>query len=205
MKFGDILMISLMSILAILGCDVDDDCGDGSLCDGGVNQNEDQDENRQESYEYVMILDNSSEENGAGTPGVDICGIWVECQGVELSGQARLSTDDPNICTAGAPGCVAHRGDANAAEDDGRACEGMSSPSDYVSLGMGGMLIVDFNQDLQGCRVHVVELDGGDREGAQVFVCANPAREETCYAIGEFETNGAGDGGGDEMAFIVSL
>lgn len=207
MKASYILYVYLMSMMAFLGCDMEDECDDGGVCgDGGVYDDENEEgEETLESFQYLMILDQSQQENSAGTPGVDICGVWADCEGLEISGNARLDTDDRGICSSGDSSCAADRGNARAAEDDGRACSGNSSPSDYVSLGMGGILTLDFGQDLRGCMVHLVELDGREEEGAQVLICSNPADDQTCHLIGEFETNGAGDGGGDEMAFNVSI
>lgn len=204
-----ILALSLGVTFAMIACDDDTEC-DGGNCDGGAagagNEGGEAGTTPTESYQYIMIVDNSADENSAGTPGVDICGIYADCAGTTVSaGNATLATDDANICEAGASGCSADRGDANAAEDEGAACAGASNPSDYVSLGMGGTLTVDFGQDLQGCTVHVIELDGGDSEGASVLVCSDPADDTTCVDLGTFETQGGGPGDGADNTFSVDL
>ena len=65
---------------------------------------------------------------------------------------------------------------------DLRPCEGGSSPSDYVSLGMAGQVALDAGVDLQGCTVNIIELDGGStpNESYSVYLCPTDTLDDTC-------------------------
>lgn len=146
-------------------------------------------------YQYIEIVDQSPEENNAGTPGVDICGVYCECNGniIEVY-TSELITDDLNICGNDIDWCSTDRSDPGAAEDLGESCEGGSIPSDYVSIGMNGKLSLRFGSDLNGCTVNIVEHWGGDIEGAEVFACRYSSDESSCISIGSFETDGVYNG-----------
>jgi hypothetical protein len=126
-------------------------------------------------YDYLLIVDSSEEENRSGTPGADVCGVSAICNGVEIvATTAALAPGTGSICMAGDPMCATDRANPDAALDDGVACDDASVPSDYVSLGMGGVLTVGFAQDLRGCEVDVIENPrGATRESYFVLVCAD--------------------------------
>lgn len=177
-------------------CDVDDsesDCneagvcgeagagGDGAGATGG-------DVEPAVEYNWVVIVDSSADENMAGTPGVDICGVVFNCgaddfppdqAGGYVQGEGLVcdgsSMDAP--CESGTA-----RNDETAAADDGSACDPGSSPSDYVSLGMAGQIALDAGVDLQGCTVNIVELDGGStpNESYSVYICPTDTLDDTC-------------------------
>ncbi|MEZ4436342.1 MAG: hypothetical protein R3F65_28415 [bacterium] len=140
-------------------------------------------------YRWVIVADDSRDENMAGTAGADICGVSAVC-GVEvvLGVEAELVLGDGVVCDGvpGGPCGATRREDPAAALDDGQMCAGGSSPSDYVSLGLSGQLAVDLGRDLRGCGVEVVELAGGDAEGYSVFVCETAVLEAaTCVNGGQ--------------------
>jgi len=125
-------------------------------------------------YNTLLIVDYSTEENQAGTPGADICGVSAVCNGRPLASVAALlSLGDGELCDSIRAGCPADRTDPNAARDNGAQCEPASAPSDYVSLGMGGVLAVQFAESLRGCTAEVVELVGNQDEGYEVYVCTD--------------------------------
>jgi hypothetical protein len=147
-------------------------------------------------YHWVLLIDASEEENMAGTAGADICGVTATCGGTDVpSVGALLLQGEGSLCTAvdEAADCSADRTDATAAQDDGSSCEAASTPSDYVSLGMGGILSVDFGQDLSGCTLNVVELVGNQVEGYEVYVCSdNNTDAGTCLNDAALETAATG-------------
>lgn len=129
-------------------------------------------------YSTVLIIDVSSfAVNVQGTPGVDICGVEARCdRGETLAGdEAMLTPGDGWICTDDVPGCGADRSDANQALDSGNDCELESlGVSHYVSLGLAGILAVEFVRDLGGCTLSVVEADQeATGEAYDVYVCAD--------------------------------
>ncbi len=127
------------------------------------------------AFTVVYILDVTEEENTTGTPGVDVCGVSVTCDGNAFVGEAAdLVAGAGEVCQVGRPECSADRGDPNAALDDGAACEAGSVPSDYVSIGVNGSLAVGFARDLRGCTVDIVENNqGATPEAYEVFICAD--------------------------------
>lgn len=206
MKVREIYRLSLCVCVALLGCDDELE----EACDCGVGLYEDAQGRPppgEGGYRHLMITDDSVEENASGTPGVDICGVYAVCDGVRLSGRrASLSTRDQGICAVGASGCAASRGDPSAAEDDGAACVGGSTPSDYVSLGMSGTLRMEFERDLNGCVLYVVELNGVEVEDAEVSICLDHMNQASCEVLGVFSTpSEAGPRGGVEHAFEIAL
>lgn len=177
-------------------CDVDDsesDCNEAGVCgdagaggmagEGGEGGGEPAVE-----YNWVIIFDSSAEENMAGTPGVDICGVVFNCGADDFPPDAAgghvegdgLVCDGSNMdapCESGTD-----RGDPNAAADDGSSCDAGSSPSDYVSLGVSGQVALDAGVDLQGCTINIIELDGGSTpmESYSVYVCPTDTLDDTC-------------------------
>ena len=132
------------------------------------------------TYSWIELSDLSVIENGQGTPGADICGVAVEC-GEEpvASVSVALEAGTGAVCSeVNPPECSAVRDDPAAAMDDGMSCDAESAPSDYVSVGVGGRLWFDFGQDLRGCTVTVVELEGRDDEPYEVRVCADATRDD---------------------------
>lgn len=135
-------------------------------------------------YRWLIVVDDSEEENRAGTAGADICGAVARCGDDTRVGVAAERIGGDGVVCDGVPSDVCgmtRRDDARAALDDGAACDGGSSPSDYVSLGIAGELAIDFGRDLRGCSVAVVELLGRDAEAFAVYACATPALSgESC-------------------------
>lgn len=168
-----------LTVVLALGCDVEEDCNEAGMCpdsgeaaggEGGVGGGGEGGEGGGGDivYNTVLIFDEGSMDDGQGTSGVDICGVSSDC-GNPIS--ATLSQGEGSLCEAEGPGCAADRTDANAALDDGSACEAGSAPSDYVSLGGDGSLAVRFDNNLAGCSVTVVEFAGATQEAYSVFVC----------------------------------
>lgn len=175
--------LGLMTALALTACDVDEENGDAGAA-GGAGGGGDTDMGAGGEggvgggggpvYSWVRVVDISDEENMAGTPGVDICGIIVDCGDGPLSGMSpTYSQGMGDLCSAMGPDCSAVRTDPAAANDNGDACDPVSMPtSDYVSLGLGGEVAVDYGQDLRGCDVTIIEHAGNDTEAYEIWVCA---------------------------------
>ncbi len=139
-------------------------------------------------YSVLLIRDISTEINGTGTPGADICGVAVDCGGEAVTSDARpyYAPGSGGICGQGTDQepegrCSSGiaRDNPYAALDDGMVCEPADpdpnfddSRSCYVSLGIDGELGVDFGRDLQGCTITIVEHVGRDAENYEVFICA---------------------------------
>jgi len=189
------MMVAALALTVTVGlaaCDVQEDCNEAGVCTdgggggaggvggaggaGGVGGAGGAGGGGA-SFDWVLIIDDTSDENMAGTPGADICGVSSSC-GTAVA--ALLTTGDGELCDSIREGCSADRTDPNAARDDGSACEPASAPSDYVSLGIGGTLSVQFSQDLTGCSVEVVELEGNQVEGYEVYVCDGPDASADC-------------------------
>jgi hypothetical protein len=142
-------------------------------------------------HKWVHLEDTSEHENQNGTPGVDICGVEVNCDGASLVPiSTRLSAGSGWICVEGEEGCSADRNDPDAAADDGTTCDPSSRPSDYVSVGVGGELWLEMDRDLVGCNVTVVELVGGDAEGYTVRVCSEDRAGAGCILAGTSPSGG---------------
>lgn len=150
---------------------------------------------------WVVIFDDSEGDSGSGTAGADICGVSAQCDGMRLTGVETLyEAGEGEICTAEGPGCSADRGDPEAAMDDGETCVADSSPSDYISLGLSGVLSVDMGRDLRGCAVTVREFEGADPERAEVYVCDSATiNDETICANSSLPFGG----GAGEISFTV--
>ncbi|MEZ4469396.1 MAG: hypothetical protein R3F60_01070 [bacterium] len=190
------LCVSVMGLAT--GCDTDEDTTDGGMtADMGPAGDMGADMMVEApAMDWVLVIDDSEAENMAGTPGADICGMTVTCDGAAVAAVAALLTPgDGELCDTVREGCSAVRTDPNAARDDGSSCEGGSNPSDYVSLGIGGLLSVQFAQALPGCDLEVVELVGNDAEAYDVYVCdAADAATATC-ANNDQPIATAGEGG----------
>lgn len=186
--------------LGMTACDVEDDeedcevgpCGDtgaggvgGMGGEGGVGGGDPLE------YRYVIIGDDNGEENLAGTAGADICSVVANCGADDLLGtSARVTLGDGTVCdgtTMDAP-CESgtNRGNANAALQVEDMCEGGSSPSHYVSLGLAGELAIEFIVDLTECNVVVNELEGPQNEPYSVYICATDTLDiDTCLNMGD--------------------
>ncbi|MEZ4467928.1 MAG: hypothetical protein R3F60_01745 [bacterium] len=141
------------------------------------------------AMDWVFVVDASSGVSEVGAPGADICGLVATCEGTSVPTVAALLTPgDGDLCYDVGDGCPTVRADPNAARDDGADCAVASSPSDYVSLGFGGFLVVHFDRDLRGCVVQVTEAtepDGDALDAYDVFVCDDgDLASATCVANG---------------------
>ena len=119
-------------------------------------------------FDTVIVFDDGSMDDGAGTSGVDICSVSADCA-TAISATPVLGGGE--LCSAEGPGCSTNRTDANAAISGSDACEAASVPSDYISLGTDGQLAVGFDGNLVGCNVTVVEFAGATQEAYEVYVC----------------------------------
>ncbi|MCA9539809.1 MAG: hypothetical protein KC620_13020 [Myxococcales bacterium] len=190
--------LSLSLAFAVAACDVDDDEADGGVDGGGGMGGEGGagGEGGGATYQYVIILDESEDENMNGTPGVDVCGMTADCGGMQYTGDsATLREGSGLICdgtTREAP-CESgtNRKNPMATLDTGSACEPLSSPSDYASIGLGGELAVMFGVDLQGCTVTINEVPGGStpNETYSVYICqTDMIANDTCVGGGSLDT-----------------
>lgn len=152
-------------------------------------------------YRYVIVEDASIEVGRAGTAGADICSVVVECFGEALVAvSASLEVGQGVVCDGMSTDAPCEDGvdrrDAAAALTDGTRCVAESAPSDYVSLGLGGGLAVEFAVDLAGCEVLIEALAGRTDEPYGVYVCATPMiTDETCLLDGEPVAGSHGRGG----------
>lgn len=143
------------------------------MSDAGVDAEPDQGP----PFGTVVLFDTTIEGHLPGN-GVDICGASAECEGERLlPTDVRLFLGDGEVCVAPGEGCSANRADPAAARDDGAQCEAASVPSDYVMLGLYGTLELDFERDLRGCTVKIVELLGSQEESFELYVCQRPPED----------------------------
>lgn len=184
-----IVALGLTTALALTACDVDEDSADGGAGGAGGGGTADGGPGGAGGeggaggggvvYNHIYIADTSDEENMAGTPGVDICGVIVECGGTALTGLSTSYEQGSgalceNIGDDVGGMCSAKRNDPDRANDDGASCEPGSAPvSDYVSLGLGGGLSIMYGQDLRGCDVTIIEHSGSNTESYEIYVCAD--------------------------------
>ena len=143
------------------------------------------------AYWTLVIVDTSAEENFSGMPGVDICGVKVD-EEVGSPEVTQYRPGDGGVCMSGDERC-SDRSDVHAAEDDGTSCDDRSVPSDFVSLGMGGRLVLQFHEPIDGLDVTIVEHAGAENESYIVFVCEeeNPTHpERDCKRVGAAEHGG---------------
>ncbi|MFN3198568.1 MAG: hypothetical protein ACE366_09175 [Bradymonadia bacterium] len=202
------LSLCISTAAFVVACDVDDEDADGGAGGGEAGAGGDVGGaggdvggagGEAPVYNHLIIIDNSIDENMAGTPGADICGIEVDCN---LSPAIESFVQgEGGICEEVGDNCSAARNDADAILDDGTTCEPASAPSDYLSLGLSGTVTVVFDGDLQGCGVTIRELVGNDSEGYQVQVCADEASTDCLPLDGEATTLAFEDGG--EGTFTV--
>ena len=200
-----VVAMGLSMTMALTACDVEEECDEAGVCttpDGGAGgeggsagegggAGEGGAGGGGLTFTNVLIIDDSTEENMNGTPGADICGVSSSC-GNAIA--AVLNPGDGELCDSVREGCSANRADASAAQDDGSSCEADSDPSDYVSLGMGGTLSVQFSADQSGCTIDVVELVGNQDEGYEIYVCAGADASSDCLNNGA-AVGGAANGG----------
>lgn len=192
-----------LSVTALgMGCDDVDDADGGIEADAsdvGPTDGDGGPVDPPVEYMFVQITDTSADENTNGTPGVDICGVSADCGGAPLTGiNGTLTQGTGTICEAIDPAadCSAPRNDANASLDDGSACDPASAPvSDYVSVGMGGMLWIEFEQDLQGCSLDIIEHSGSNAEVYEVRVCT--AADEVDCLLADGTPLGTATAGGE--------
>jgi len=198
----------------IAACDVEDgaDCevGDCVETDGGAGGEGGEGGGVMgPEYRYVFIVDDTMATGGQGTDGADICGVVVDCDGTELTGIAgTLTVGGGQVCdgnTTEAP-CESgvDRANPETALDTGAMCDPANNsmpPSHYVSLGLSGQLAIEFEQDLQGCSITVVEHAGRDTEPYDVYVCeSTDFTAETCVNMGE--SLARVDGGGEAIVDV---
>jgi len=180
-----IALVSLLAISVIGGCDeAAEDCAEGEVCSPGVGgaAGSGGQVGTITPYPFVVISDISAGQNTEGTTDVDICGVRADC-----GGEARTATiisfeagagdvcgqPEVELPTCG-EGMIAN--DPQQAIDSGAECEltfdSKSGEADFVSLSIGGSLIVGFDSDLQGCTVSIVEHSGAKTEGYTMKLCA---------------------------------
>jgi hypothetical protein len=221
MAFSKAIALSAAAALVcgLLGCtDLSEKpvaCGDGGC--GGAIGDDDAGVDAGDAappevvYSVVVISDISQATNAAGTAGVDICGVSAACgDGLFTGASAPLySPGEGGICGDGnTPEDVCSSGigrnDPAAALDDGAQCDAVardtSAPGNlscYVSVGVGGDLGIDFQQDLRGCGIAVVEHPGRDAEGYEVFICPLDADDEVDLAncLGDAPVHAVAAGG----------
>ncbi len=138
------------------------------------------------SFTHVILTDTSADENGAGTPGVDICSVVSSC-GTPV--EAQLILGGGTLCEEVGDDCSADRTDPTAALSVEMECEPVSAPSHYVSTGMGGQLIVIFGETQAGCDLTINELAGNDDESASVMVCTGVEQDDDCLTTADGSTD----------------
>lgn len=125
---------------------------------------------REVGYAWLVLVDTSGEAE-ALTPGADICGASYDCDGTEAPAEdAVLRVGRGEVC-GGEPECASPRDVAAAALDLGLPCDEETSPSAYVSLGVGGELALRFPRDVRGCRLSVTDRAGAVPESYAIYVC----------------------------------
>jgi hypothetical protein len=133
-------------------------------------------------YDTVLIFDVGSENDGAGTSGVDLCGISADCASAV---SAAVVLGGGELCREEGPGCSTDRTAPQTILDDGSQCEIDSVPSDYVSLGTDGSIAVEFDGDLSGCTLTIVEFAGATEEAWSAYVCdSDDVTTANCVAGG---------------------
>jgi hypothetical protein len=189
-----IALLSL-SLAACEGWDVGDPIDPGIEDPGRDDGGGDNPDLENAELKWVVIFDDSNEDYGTGTAGADICGVVARCDGQRLTGvQSLYEAGAGDICNRSGPGCQADRGNPEAALDDGESCSPDSVPSDYLSLGLGGELGINFNRDLRGCNVTVREYDGADPERVEVYVCNTGAITADSLCVNANMPLSAGEG-----------
>lgn len=135
-------------------------------------------------YSVIVILDETTDLNNDGTPGVDICEVEVDCPDEttllsETNVQADLVNSDECDGSNGMncvcvdpvqPTCGSgiNRNDADNATD-GTYCE--EDGDNYVTLGKDGTLTLEYDRSVLGCTLKVFEKGGVNTESYAVYVC----------------------------------
>ncbi len=125
---------------------------------------------RDTAYRWLVVVDTSIEVE-VGSAGADICGASVVC------GEGAETLAEEATLLAGSGETGARSGDPDAARDDGVACSA-ESPSDFVTLGLGGVLGLRFPRTLLGCRVSIADRPSELEETYDVYVCTSAARTD---------------------------
>lgn len=136
---------------------------------------------------FVIIIDDSVEENMTGTPGADICDVRATCaEGPVAALTATLAAGDGDLASEGL------WTDPAAAIDASTSCDRGDLGVTAVSLGMAGWLVVEFASELIGCTVTVGEVLGNQDEGFEVYVCDRPDAQGECASGGPIAWSNGG-------------
>ena len=162
-------------------------------------------------YRSLVIQDVSSEIDQAGTPGVDVCEVIIECdtplEVVDFSsnrgesplcngsnGNHCLCTDEINeTCATGV-----NRTDPPVAYDGNNTCT-----DNYVSLGLAGRLILNYNTNLVGCTIQIIELAGQTSEAYHVKLCTD-ATLVNCLDAQNGQTGTSEEDGAVSTSFLFN-
>jgi hypothetical protein len=143
-------------------------------------------------YNTLVIVDETTDVNDDGTPGVDICEIEVTCDddpAIENDHYGELGSEECNgendencVCVEAVPGICGgtDRSDFSLAFD-GTTCD--ADGDNYVSLGQEGVIEAYYDVNLLGCSVKVYEKGGRNTEGYSVSVCPEVG---DCIEVGGF-------------------
>lgn len=141
---------------------------------------------------WVVVVDVSRFDHDDGASGADVCGVIAECDGdLVFAKQSHYLRGSGALCEAVGPECSADRTDGRNVFQFARGCDADSTPSDYLSLGMEGLIALDFGRPLTGCGVltRVLPRPG---EQVRVFVCDMPGFLPDVTCVDGF-AEGAGD------------
>jgi len=161
-------------------------------------------------YSVIVIVDETSDVNDDGTPGVDICEVDIVCgESVEAQLDAANSAIGSDICDgSNGENCVCQETVAPTCtsgidrSDFGNAYDGIDCSADeqnYVSLGISGYVSFDLDgADANGCEVTVKEKQGTNEESYSVLACpAGFTSADDCVVI-DSATNA------DEQTFTIN-
>jgi hypothetical protein len=162
------------------------------------------------AYNHVVVLDNTTDINADGTPGVDICEVDVSCDGSPVADASVVSnlgsspvcdgTNDVNcvcdgevvgVCTSGK-----NRADESLVFDGDASCDG----DNWASTGINGYIALEV-EGLSECAsvdVTVNEKDGEQEESYVVALCDDVANfdfsemmfGDSCVVIGSAAASG---------------
>ncbi len=170
-------VLTLAASLCLMGglsaCDSDDDDDDGG----------EEEQEGETAKNVLVILDSSKDVNASGTAGADICFAKVECDEDNALKETKVNVvNDGKVCTGDtlqdAELCSSgkDRGNADALKNEG--CNDLDGKSGYVSLGMGGSILLTYEKTLVGCDVTVGEnnkkADGSinpEDESYNLYIC----------------------------------
>ena len=161
-------------------------------------------------YSHLVVVDTSSDFNQFGTPGADLCDVVVNCgerlrffEFEQSYGESPVCSDsDPTLCVCESevPGICEGVDRVNPSSvENGLSCNGndVNNESPYYSLGVGGTLILDYDNNLSGCSVSLTERQGNEAESYTVYACTesnfDPARSEACVEVGRSNNRGEVD------------